>query len=441
MSEKEIEEKARSEPKKQKNELTKEQRERHKKMIIYPAMFAVFGLAMWLIFAPSEKEKKQLQFGFNTDIPAPTENILPGDKQKAYEEELVDRKQQERRQLQDLASMFGMEETKEVPLYIEEPKVISSNKRTSVSGNNRSKQTIEASANAYRDINRTLGNFYENPKEDPEKTELKERLAELEKQLANQQSPQDLVNEQLAIMEKSYELAAKYMPLDKTSQLNTSSETSAKEDFKNGKARINNIGAVYSSIVSGLSQPITDSAFIADYSKPRNYDFHTAIGKESEPAKNTIKACIYDNQTITDGQSVRMRLLEPMKAGNTILPRNTIVTGMGKIQGERLSINILNLEYQGMIIPVELTVIDTDGQQGIFIPGSMEINAIKEVAANLGGNLGTTINLNQQSAGDQLLTDLGKGAIQGASQYISKKMRIVKVHLKAGYQLMLYQDK
>ena len=136
-----------------------------------------------------------------------------------------------------------------------------------------------------------------------------------------------------------------------------------------------------------------------------------------------------------------MRLLEPMKAGNTILPRNAIVTGMGEIQGERLSINILNLEYQGMIIPVELTVIDTDGQQGIFIPGSMEINAIKEVAANLGGNLGTTINLNQQSAGDQLLTDLGKGAIQGASQYISKKMRIVKVHLKAGYQLMLYQDK
>lgn len=78
---------------------------------------------------------------------------------------------------------------------------------------------------------------------------------------------------------------------------------------------------------------------------------------------------------------------------------------------------------------------------GIFIPGSMEIDAIREIAANLGGNLGTTINLNQQSAGDQLLTDLGKGAIQGTSQYIAKKMRTVKVHLKAGYKLMLYQKK
>jgi putative uncharacterized protein (fragment) len=94
-----------------------------------------------------------------------------------------------------------------------------------------------------------------------------------------------------------------------------------------------------------------------------------------------------------------------------------------------------------MIIPVELTVVDGDGQEGIFIPGSMEIDAIREIAANLGGNLGTTINLNQQSAGDQLLTDLGKGAIQGTSQYIAKKMRTIKVHLKAGYNLMLYQKK
>ena len=78
---------------------------------------------------------------------------------------------------------------------------------------------------------------------------------------------------------------------------------------------------------------------------------------------------------------------------------------------------------------------------GIFIPGSMEMSAIKEVAANMGAGLGSSINISQQSAGDQLLTDLGKGAIQGTSQYIAKKMRIIKVHLKAGYNLMLYQQK
>lgn len=34
---------------------------------------------------------------------------------------------------------------------------------------------------------------------------------------------------------------------------------------------------------------------------------------------------------------------------------------------------------------------------------------------------------------------IGKGLIQGTSQYVAKKMRTVKVHLKAGYQVLLYQ--
>ena len=110
------------------------------------------------------------------------------------------------------------------------------------------------------------------------------------------------------------------------------------------------------------------------------------------------------------------------------------------LQGERLHVNILQVEYGGIIIPVELAVYDNDGQGGIFIPGSMEANAVREVAANLGQNLGTSISITNQSAGDQLLSELGKGAIQGVSQYISRKMREEKVHLKSGYTLMLYQD-
>ena len=87
------------------------------------------------------------------------------------------------------------------------------------------------------------------------------------------------------------------------------------------------------------------------------------------------------------------------------------------------------VEYDGTVIPVELAVLDSDGQDGIFIPGSTEANAVREVAANMGQNLGTTISITNQSAGDQILSELG----------ISKKMREEKVHLKSGYELMLYQ--
>ena len=129
-----------------------------------------------------------------------------------------------------------------------------------------------------------------------------------------------------------------------------------------------------------------------------------------------------------------------MAGDDMIIPRNAVVVGAGRIQGERLDIAITSLEYEGTIIPVELMVYDSDGQEGIFIPNSMELNAVKEVAANMGGSLGSSINISTD-AGAQLASDLGKGVIQGTSQYIAKKMRTVKVHLKSGYKVMLYQER
>lgn len=442
------------EPDKPKKELTEEQRQKQKKFIIYPLMGLIFAVVMWLIFAPSETEKAQEQVGFNTDVPAPADNKLVDDKQTAYEQEMLSRKQQERKsQMQDLASMFGgnEDEPQGDDLYYDEQQAEPKRSYGGGSGSSQPRETIHASANAYRDMNRTLGNFYETPKEDPEKEDMRKELEQLREMAYNRQTEKETADEQLALLEKSYQLAAKYMPSGGQSQPMpgqpttnvTTTPTNGKqpEAYKNGKAQMNSIGEVREQVVSGLSQPMSDSTFVAEYSQERNVGFHTAVGTTGQSEKNTIKACIHENQTITDGQAVRMRLLEPMRAGETVIPKNALVTGMGKIAGERLGISISSLEYKGLIIPVELTVIDSDGQEGIFIPGSMEIDAVREIAANLGGNLGTTINLNQQSAGNQLLTDLGKGAIQGTSQYIAKKMRTIKVHLKAGYNLMLYQNK
>lgn len=384
------------EPDKPKKELTEEQRQKQKKLIVYPLMFIIFAIVMWLIFTPSEKEEEQGQSGFNTDVPAPADNALVGDKQAAYEQDLFNRKQDERReQMQDLASMFGSgeEQAEEMPTF-DEPEV-EPKSAYGGGGSSRPKETIYASANAYRDMNRTLGNFYETPKEDPEKEEMRKELEELREMAYNRQTEKEMADEQLALLEKSYQLAAKYMPQNQgqpfTGQpaVTTATESKPTEAYKNGKAQVNIVGQVHERVVSGLSQPMSDSAFVAEYSKERNMGFHTAVGTAVQTEKNTIRACIHDNQTITDGQAVRLRLLEPMRAGETVIPQNALVTGMGKIQGERLGISITSLEYRGMIIPVELTVVDGDGQEGIFIPGSMEIDAIREIAANLGGNLGT----------------------------------------------------
>ena len=264
-----------------------------------------------------------------------------------------------------------------------------------------------------------------------------------------QQSPAITVNDQMALLEKSYQLAAKYMPAGgkgqsipaarpSTSGSETASEGKAVVTTRNGKAVAFPVSHVSEQVVSALAQPMSDSTFRSEYVKERNYIFHTAIGTAPLTEKNTISACVHTRQTVTDGQMVRFRLLEPMLVSGKEIPRNTSVVGVAKIQGERLNVLISSLEYHGNIIPVELAVYDTDGQAGIFIPGSMERSAAKEIVAGMGTSAGSSMNFSTD-AGAQLAADLGKGLIQGTSQYFSKKMRTVKVHLKAGYKVLLYQ--
>ena len=433
------------EPKKEKQPLTEAQRQKRNKLIVYPLMGLLFIGSMWWIFAPSEEDKqKELQSqGFNTEMPLADGTEIIGDKTKAYElGELEARQQSRERAMQDLGDMFKGEADNDVsedeyslmnPGTAEEKKIEAP----------KVQRTVQSSANAYRNLNTTLGSFYEEPKRnDEEVDELNERISMLEAQLESGQNTNSAVDEQLALMEKSYELAARYMGGQNGQGGQVQAVTTPQPTVRaaSDKAMATPVKQVHEQVVSALSQPMTNEEFVAAHSQERNYGFHTAVGKATVTERNTISACVYGNQTITDGQAVKLRLLEPMAVDDMIIPRNAVVVGAGRIQGERLGISITSLEYEGTIIPVELMVYDSDGQEGIFIPNSMELNAVKEVAANMGGSLGSSINISTD-AGAQLASDLGKGVIQGTSQYIAKKMRTVKVHLKSGYKVMLYQER
>ena len=357
-------------------ELTEEERQRRKKFIIYPLMFLLFAGSMWLIFAPSEKEGEKLAKGFNTEVPDPMAAELIGDKKKAYEKEMMEQKEQERsRAMQSLSSMFG-EMTGGQPVQSSEELALKTDlsERDNGFGSRTTapQEGFHASASAYQDINRTLGSFYEAPREDPEKEELRARLAELENRMSSeQQSPAITVNDQMALLEKSYQLAAKYMPsgggqsssnMALASDGETASEGKAVVTTRNGKAVAFPVSPVSEQVVSALAQPMSDSTFRSEYVKERNYLFQTAIGTVSQTDRNTISACVHNNQTVMDGQTVRFRLLEPMSVSGREIPRNALVVGTAKLQGERLSIIISSLGYRGSIIPVELSVYDTDGQ-------------------------------------------------------------------------------
>lgn len=426
--------------KKAARELTPKQMQQRKKLLVYPLMGLLFLGSMWLIFAPSDKKDEggETVGAFNADIPLPENDGIIGDKRKAYEQAQVEKKQADKvRSLQDFAFAAdnGTDEV-EMELPDSEPE---REPFRDYSGSSRGKG-VNSSTVAYRDINRQLGTFYETPKVDEEKEELKRQVEELTARLDAQQGQAGGIDEQVALMEKSYELAAKYM--GQNGQAGQSGAivqvpvTGQNTGQGTGKPAVA-VQAARQQTVSGLQQPMSDAEFMRAYSQPRNYGFNTAVGSGYAMGKNTIRACIHQDQTIMDGQTVKLRLLEPLQAGGLIIPRNTVVSGTGKVQGERLDIVVSSIHYRGNILPVELAVYDNEGMKGLSIETSLEREAAKEAMANIGSGLGTSISF-AQSAGQQVAMDITRGLMQGGSQYLAKKFRTVKVHLKAGNPLMLY---
>lgn len=418
-------------------------KEQIKKILVYGGMVMLCLVSFYFIFKPSKEQvqAEQQKVGFNAELPDPRGAGIEADKIAAYElEDMRVKQEQKMRTLEDFTAMTTDDEEEEVVEIPEELRYTGGGGGSSYRSSGSRSNSFSTSTSAYNDINATLGSFYEEPREDPEKEALKAELEELKQSMAQQQNSQPTYADQVALLEKSYELAAKYMP-GNTASTSESKAEEVESTTRSGKAKAQPVGHVTTPVVSALAQPVSDSVMIARMAQSVGGGFLTAVGEApKQTARNTIKACVHGDQTITSGQSVRLRLLEAMRVGKYVLPRNTLITGEGSIKGERLDIEILQVEHNGTIIPVELTVHDNDGQAGIFIPGSMEASAAKEMAANLGQNLGTSISITNQSAGDQLLSEVGRGAIQGVSQYISKKMREEKVHLKSGYTLMLYQN-
>ena len=189
---------------KPKRELTPQQVQQRRKMIVFPLMFLAFAGCMYLIFAPSGKEDVNVESvgGFNADIPLPAEDGIIADKQKAYEQAVISRKQQDKIQsLQDFG-FTGDDETEEPQTEID---LMPEEDAKPQRGGGASSRA------AYRDINRQLSTFYETPVVDEEKEDLKRQVAELTDRLQQQQNATPTADDQMALLEKSYELAAKYM--------------------------------------------------------------------------------------------------------------------------------------------------------------------------------------------------------------------------------------
>ena len=376
---------------------TPAERERLKRLAVYTLLILSCLVCLWLIFAPSDDEETAIGKA-NMELPDQTSEGMPKTKIDAYQQEDM---QKEKAQNDSTINAVTLHlDTVTAPVTVPDE--------------------IQNSANAYQQAQASLQDFYVPDYSQTEQVaELQARIDELEMQnsIAQQQTQQP---NEMELLERSYQLAAQYM-----GNSNGGNYPLPQQEEK-GKRNVQPVQNVTHNVVSTLSATTNERGF------------NTSVGMKRSVGKNTITAVIAGNQSVTNGQSVKLRTNEPMWIGNSLIPRNTVVVGAARLQDERLEIEITSIETNGSIYEVELKVYDSDGQEGINIPNSMESDALHEIGANMGSTMGSSINISTD-AGAQIASDVGRGLINGVSQYLTKKMRTVNVHLKSGYRVMLYQ--
>ena len=170
-------------------------------------------------------------------------------------------------------------------------------------------------------------------------------------------------------------------------------------------------------------------------------DFFNTLS-ENEPQSNLIKAIIDEDIKAVDGSRVRLRLLDDIEIGSVVMPKGSyiyaIMSGFGS---QRVKGSVKSLLYKDELIKVSLSIYDTDGLEGLYVPSSSFRETSKEVASSaMSGN----ISMNQGSY-DNSLAQWGMQAIQNAYQRttnaISKSIKKNSAKLKYGTFVYLVNGK
>ena len=410
--------------------MDKKQQEQLRKALVFGGLGLICALSLWFIFAPLDKDKAAEQEGLNKDIPEATVRQLTDNKLKSYE--LGDKSASESETQAEIGRLSDY--------FTEEP--------ASLEAQGQSSSTkIEGSLQRYEENKRLLSSFYATDPNAEERDALRAENEDLREALRKKESEEDDEEEkQLRLMERSYQMASKYLPkggeLPAKAFLRAEERPIVEPDAESTPQEPRmEVLADPKHLVSSLAQPMADSTFMQEYgSKERHLGFHAALAQPSSVQRNTLPVVVDHTTILREGDYVALRLLESVHIGELRIPRQSLLIAQAKLGGNRLHLLVKSLEIGGRIIPVKLSAYDLDGQEGIYIPGAEQVSALKEMGANIGGSVGTSFTF-ASSAKDQIISEAARGVMQGASQLLQKKLRTLQVTLKGGYRLFLVSSK
>lgn len=166
--------------------------------------------------------------------------------------------------------------------------------------------------------------------------------------------------------------------------------------------------------------------------QPNSNSFYTTENNNAATeTANAIEAIIPENQLLVNGAVIKLRLLTDIFISGILIPKNNLVSGIASLNDERLEAEITAIRFNNSLFPVKLEVYDLDGLPGIYIPGAITRDVAKQSADN-------GLQLMELTAVDPTLKAQAAAAgINTVKSLLSKKVKQVKVMVKAGYKVLL----
>lgn len=152
---------------------------------------------------------------------------------------------------------------------------------------------------------------------------------------------------------------------------------------------------------------------------------------ETLPEDNAIEAIVPENTILVNGAVLKLRLESDIFINGVLIPKNNIISGLVALDNERLQVEINSIRYNSSLYPVKLEVFDLDGLAGIYIPGAISRDVAKQSADN-------SLQLMELTALDpSLKAQAAAAGVNTIKSLLSKKVKQIKVMVKAGYKVLL----
>ncbi len=398
--------------------------ERRRRMLLaLPVLILPFATLMfWALGGGPGVQGKESQKGFNTELPAANNEDEPVDKMGFYTQ--AEKDELERRKLEKKDPYYNMafdslhvnrsEVTSDLPTYPESDSYEPDERKV-----HKKLNALRAAINQSQQTDGSIENVGETADRNPALEGDLDRLEQMMQRMNNTTVTDD------PQMKQANELLENILDLQYPDRVQQRLKQTSEQ----------NRGSVYPVIAPQASDQIstfshTDQPAQAIPVSSGFFGLDNPVDWTSN-SNVAIQAVVHETQTLVNGSTVKLRLTESVLINGIYIPKDQFIFGTAKLNGERLVIEVSSLRYNNRLFPVELDVYDMDGLEGIYIPGAISRDVAKQGAERSLQGIGLT------TLDPSLGAQAASAGIEITRNLLSKKVKLVKVQVKAGYQILL----